>query len=124
MILQKMEIAILFEHDLLPKFPLPFRSSDENMPFREVGMNKWMYFEHNLFFILLLEEVFDIVFDLVGNDDAWSIFPVPSHAGHCSRVSMVISGRTRCRVICTNPNLLGGRMVCFARSLAISSFSF
>ena len=47
--------------------------------------------------------------------------PLPKHDGHVSVVVMSRAGRTRCRVICISPNLLSGRMLWRARSLAISS---
>ena len=53
------------------------------------------------------------------NDDF--ISPVPSQAGHFSTVLMSVTGRTRSRVNCTNPNLLGGNIVWRARSSFISS---
>ena len=49
------------------------------------------------------------------------ISPFPKQFGHISVVVISISGRTRCRVICISPNLLKGKMLCLARSLAINS---
>lgn len=48
------------------------------------------------------------------------IVPVPKQVGHDSVVSTSIAGRTLWRVICIRPNLLKGRMLCLARSLAIA----
>ena len=45
----------------------------------------------------------------------------PCLLGFSSLVLMLISGRTRWRVICIRPNLLGGNILCLARSSFISS---
>ena len=44
----------------------------------------------------------------------------PSLLGFSSFVLMLSSWRTRWRVICIKPNLLGGNILCLARSSAIS----
>jgi PTH1 family peptidyl-tRNA hydrolase len=45
--------------------------------------------------------------------------PLPKHVGHVSSVVTSIAGRTRWRVICINPNLLRGKMLCFALSFCM-----
>jgi hypothetical protein len=56
------------------------------------------------------------------------MLPFPKQVGQVSFVLTSMAGRTRWRVICINPNLLRGRMLCFALSFCmfwhIRSYSF
>ena len=118
-ILQEAQTLIRNHFNTHRVFQFPFPTEREFSALDKC-CNIRMYVQANFFTLCLLTKQSIFPSRLSVNRIEGLMVPVPKQVGQASDVSTSIAGRTRWRVICIRPNLLSGRILCFARSLAIA----
>ena len=118
-ILQEAQTLIRNHFNTHRVFQFPFPTERESSALDKC-CNIRMYVQGEFLHVVFVDQAVDLSFQAVGKQDRGLMVPVPKQVGQASDVSTSIAGRTRWRVICIRPNLLSGRILCFARSLAIA----